>query len=162
MKIICDTDIISSLAKIDKINLLREIFRDLEILIPIGVYEELERARELGYDFPLKVFDSTKTVSMMNDELELYQKKMSENRDLDKGELQGLMIAQNRGLKFLTNDNVAREEAKNRGIKTYNLAEIIRAAYLDDKLSEQGVKELIKNLKEKDHFSFANESDLYE
>jgi len=161
LKIITDTDIISSLAKIDKIDLLRAVFRNLEIQIPVGVYEELEKANELGYDFPKKIFKATETISLKDVELKAYKEKMSEERNLDKGELQGIVIAKNRDMKFLTNDNVARKEAKNNNIKTYNLAEVIRAAYLDGELNKEDVERLIKDLKQKDYFSFANERDLY-
>ncbi|MBS3782515.1 MAG: hypothetical protein KGY68_07935 [Candidatus Thermoplasmatota archaeon] len=155
------SDIISSLAKIDRIDLLKTVFQSPEIQIPVGVYEELERANELGYDFPKKVFKATETISMRDVELKAYKQKMSEERDLDKGEHQGIVIAKNRDMKFLTNDKVARKEAKKEKIKTYNLAEIIRAAYLDDELNKGEVEGLVKDLKQKDHFSFANEKDLY-
>ncbi len=130
-------------------------------MIPTGVYEELERSKEIGYDFPDRIFSYTKTISMDDDELEEYKIYLTEKRKLDKGELQCLVISASRDFTFLTNDTLARKEAKNKGIKTYNLAEIIRAVYLDGELSKNEVKEIIMELKEKDHFYFSDETELY-
>ena len=161
MDLICDTDILSSLAKIKYLDLLNQLFPKSKKLIPTGVYEELERSKEIGYDFPDRIFSFTKTISMDDDELEEYKIYLTEKRKLDKGELQCLVISKYRGFTLITNDTLARKEAKERDIKTYNLAEIIRAAYLDEKLSKNEVKQMIKELKEKDYFSFSDETELY-
>ncbi|MFW6305174.1 MAG: hypothetical protein ACOC1V_05305 [Candidatus Saliniplasma sp.] len=162
MTLILDTDILSSLAKIERLSLLQKVFPNRDRLIPTGVYEELEEAMEIGYEFPEMIFEFTEAVSLEGKELEEYKTQLTEMRKLDKGELQCLIIAEKRGYIFLTNDNFARREGKSRGLKTYNLAEVVKAAHIAGELNEGEVKDMIKALEEKDNFTFANESHLYE
>lgn len=162
MNIICDTDIVSSLAKVEELGLLDEIFPRFNFYISLAVYEELDNAREMGYNFPEKIFKKFQIVSMVEDEVKRYRRQISGKRKLDRGEIQSMVIAQSRNWIFLTNDKVARVESKERSIKTYNLAEILRASFLAGLRSEEELKGLIKSLEERDNFAFSNETNLYE
>jgi predicted nucleic acid-binding protein len=53
-EILCDTDILSVFAKIDRLELLVEALPNADILIVGAVYDELENARENGYSLPRK------------------------------------------------------------------------------------------------------------
>jgi len=162
LKIICDTDIISSLAKIKELKILDEIFQKPELFISLAVYEELEKAKEIGYDFPNMIFKKFEVISMVEEEVEEYKGLISNKRDLDKGELQSIVISRSRDLIFLTNDKLARKKCKQETIKTYNLAEILRASYLGNLRSKSDIEEIIKSLREKDNFVFSKETDLYQ
>ncbi|MFO7992491.1 MAG: hypothetical protein R6U61_09435 [Thermoplasmata archaeon] len=162
MNIICDTDIVSSLAKVEELDLLDEIFPRSNFYISLAVYEELDNAREMGHNFPEKIFKKFQIVSMVEDEVKRYRRQISGKRILDRGEIQSMVIAQSRDWIFLTNDKVARVVSKESSIKTYNLAEILRASFLAGLRSEKELKELIKSLKERDNFVFSNETNLYE
>jgi len=48
---IFDTDILSMLSKISRIDLLRKLFPKVTLTITFEVYNELLRAKEAGYDF---------------------------------------------------------------------------------------------------------------
>ncbi|MDD5473132.1 MAG: hypothetical protein PHU34_03180 [Candidatus Methanoperedens sp.] len=47
---IFDTDILSMLGKIGKVDLLRKLFPESSLIITFEVYNELLRAKETGYD----------------------------------------------------------------------------------------------------------------
>lgn len=48
---IFDTDILSMLGKIGRVDLLRKLFPETSLIITFEVYNELLRAKEAGYDF---------------------------------------------------------------------------------------------------------------
>ena len=161
MNLICDTDIISSLAKIDELCLLDELFSRSEKYIPLGVYEELEFAQDVGYDFPEKIFKSIPIVSMSTEEIDDYRKSLTKKRELGKGEIQCMVIARKRDWTLLINDRLARKKCKENQINTYDLAEILRASYLAGIRSKPELGDMVTALKEKDNFIFSNETDLY-
>lgn len=122
----------------------------------------MEKAKEIDYDFPEIIFKKFDGISMVEEEVEEYKELISKKRDLDKGELQSIVIARSRDLMFLTNDKLARKKCKQETIKTYNLAEILRASYLSDLRSRSDIEEIIKSLRGKDNFVFSKETDLYQ
>ncbi len=161
MNLVCDTDIISSLAKIGELSLLDELFSKSEMYIPLGVYEELKLAQDVGYEFPDKIFNVIPVVSMDIEEIDDYRNYLIKNRELGKGEIQCMVIARRRGWTVLTNDNLARNKCKKRQIKTYNLAEILTASYGANLRSRSELEEIVKALHEKDNFSFSNKTELF-
>lgn len=56
--IVLDCDIISTLAKIDEINLLFDLFKKSRVLIPNAVYVELLEAEKIGFTFPRQILNS--------------------------------------------------------------------------------------------------------
>ena len=48
MMVLVDCDVASTMAKIDRINLLKEAFPDADICITSSVYSELSRAKDDG------------------------------------------------------------------------------------------------------------------
>ncbi len=75
ISILCDTDILSVFAKIERLDLLGEAFPNADLQIVEEVYGELEHARENGYSFPEKIFQATDTVTLEQEELEEYREK---------------------------------------------------------------------------------------
>lgn len=69
MKLICDTDILSSLSKVGRLELLERAFPEGEFLISDRTYDELFRSKEEGYDFPDKVFDFCDVTTMDENEV---------------------------------------------------------------------------------------------
>jgi len=63
--VVLDCDIVSTLAKIDKIDLLAEIFRNSHLVIPNAVYVELLEAERIGFSFTEKIFNSQIEITTM-------------------------------------------------------------------------------------------------
>lgn len=55
-KILCDTDILSVFAKIERLDLLGEAFPNGDPQMVEEAYGELEHSRQNGYSFPEKIF----------------------------------------------------------------------------------------------------------
>ena len=84
-KIITNTTPILSLLKIDKLNLLKEIYG--EITVPNAVYQEIEKGKHKTYYQDLKLVDWIKIEQIKNtDSLAFFV-------DLDKGEAEVLILA---------------------------------------------------------------------
>jgi len=49
--VILDCDLISSFAKINRIDLLEKLFPDAQLVITASVYNELLKTKEYGFDF---------------------------------------------------------------------------------------------------------------
>lgn len=86
--IIFDTDILSMFAKIDAVDLLKQLFGEKAAITP-KIRDEISVPLEYGYTFPLKVISSIKTVPLSNQALEEYI-KLQGNFSLGKGELEAI------------------------------------------------------------------------
>lgn len=151
MKILCDTDILSCFAKIEELHILKQLFPNADFLIPTGVYEELVRNIEAGFNFPHQIFKFVKKIQLSEDELEEYSKLLEAKGDLGKGELQCIIIAKNRKYPFLTNDKVGKKFAKKYGIKVWNILEILKAAFLAKIREKEEIEDIILKMREKDN-----------
>ena len=65
--LILDCDIASTLAKVDKIDLLSKVFSHSKICITISVYTELIRAKRAGFSFQDKIFTNIPVITMNSD-----------------------------------------------------------------------------------------------
>lgn len=72
LSVVCDTDVLSALAKIDGLNLLSELFPKRRIVTSNGVYEELIFIKQAGYDFVDSIIDFVEIISMDAKEQEKY------------------------------------------------------------------------------------------
>ena len=50
--VLCDTDIMSALAKADELEILEMVFPNKKFLITEYVRDELDRSKQEGFDFP--------------------------------------------------------------------------------------------------------------
>lgn len=149
--IVLDCDIISTLAKIDKISLLEEIFRGKRIVIPNAVYVELLKARKMGFLFPEKVFNS-KIEIMAMDERELNDfKNLVKNQKIHHGEAEGITIAGNRNWIFLTNDRLAVKICEQMNIAVLDLKDLLKMAARKKIIHESEMIEIIKDIEIKDN-----------
>lgn len=64
--VILDADIASTLAKVDKINLIEKLFGP-QIFISEAVYKELLVIKQEGYDFPIRVFQKARVLSLSSE-----------------------------------------------------------------------------------------------
>lgn len=149
--IVLDCDIVSTLAKIDKINLLEEIFGGKRIVIPNAVYVELLEARKMGFTFPEKVFNSKiETITMNEEELNDF-KNTVKNQRIHYGEAEGITIARNRGWIFLTNDRVAVKLCEQMNVAVLDLKDLLKIAARTKIIDEAEMIETIRDIEIKDN-----------
>jgi predicted nucleic acid-binding protein len=99
MMVILDCDIVSTLAKVDRLWLLKKAFPKEDIRITNSVYVELLRAKKAGFSFTDIVFKSIPVVLIAQEELERFQ-SLSQKNFIHFGEAEALSIAKNRGAYF--------------------------------------------------------------
>ncbi len=109
MIVVSDTSPIIGLIRIRQINLLHELFN--EVVMPMAVYDELKLAR----------FDANETKTLMEFKW-LVVKKVSgttdENNELDKGELEAILLAKELKADILLIDETAgRRAAQSEGLR---------------------------------------------
>jgi predicted nucleic acid-binding protein len=63
---VADTDILSMFGKVESISTLKRLFKELKV--PSAVYEELLRAKEVGFSFVDDVFTDIEVINLSEDE----------------------------------------------------------------------------------------------
>jgi len=85
---IFDTDILSILGKTGRTDLLRKLFPENNLLITFEVYNELLRAKEVGYYFVDDILkQGFEIVNLDLDLIQEYETKIKELKHLHTGEL---------------------------------------------------------------------------
>lgn len=146
-----DCDIISTFAKVDKINILFEIFKDKRIVIPDAVYVELLEAEHKGFSFTEKIFKSKIEITGLN-ESELNDfKVIVKTKKIHYGEAEGIVIAKKRNGVFLTNDRVAVRFCGEKDIAVLDLKDILKMAARKRLFDETEMEMIIKDIEIKDN-----------
>lgn len=148
--VILDCDIASCIAKVDKVGLLKRAFLDSDIYITNSVYIELLRAKQAGFSFPDRVFESIPVISLNQDEIEMLQ-ELSLKRQIHFGESEGVSIAKNRGAIFLTNDSKVVRYCKEIGIDVLDLKDILLLLAIRQMVTHAEMKDMIQDIEEKDN-----------
>lgn len=159
-KILCDTDIMSTLAKVDELEILEAVFPDHKFVITEYVRDELIRSKEEGFDFPDKIFQFSETTTMDENELEVYESKSS--FEISKTDMKNLIIAKNRDVPLLTNDSKLYNTAVEKEVKSYDLRQMLKAVYEEKVLSEQSVRDIITKIEQKDNTKMKDVESLFE
>jgi predicted nucleic acid-binding protein len=146
-----DTDILSMLGKIRSIHLVRKLFSKSELLITFEVYNELLRAREVGYDFVDDILAQGIRVMYLDPDLVIeYEKRKEELKNLHTGELTSILLCKKMGMDFATNDNKAKIFCKEYGVGWIDIIDILRLCYLKKILERSEIEKLIIDIEEKD------------
>ena len=153
--VVFDTDILSMFAKVDAIDLLKQLF-DEKIVITPKIRDEISMPLDYGYTFPLKVISEIKTVPLSNEALRGYG-KLQENLSLGKGELECIAYCKVEKCIFATNDIKAREFAKQEGVSVISLQAILKALWKKKIRSKEELKHLLERIKEVDNLVVSKE-----
>jgi len=153
--IVFDTDILSMFAKIDAVDLLKQLFGKRGVITP-KIRDEISVSLEYGYNFPLKVISTLKTVPLNDQALEEYI-RMHGNLSLGKGELEAIAYCKTGKCAFATNDIKAREFAKSEGVFVISLQAILRALWKKKISSKKEIKRILERIKEADNLTVSRE-----
>lgn len=165
--IIVDTSIISSLAKINRLKMIKSIFEDETILIVYEVVNELLVSKEKGYDFVDRIL---KVIAYEESELKegkwmlkkVPDEKISKMIDqlyekyphIHMCEIVSIAFAKQNNATLLIDDRRALQVAKKEKIETYTLPVLIQYCKEIEIIKMNDVKEIIKLLEMKDHYKF--------
>jgi predicted nucleic acid-binding protein len=147
--IVCDTDILSTFGKVKAIDLLNNLFNK-KLIIPYGVYEDLMKAKDAGYDFVDEILDSVEVIILNTEEFNEFKEIFEKEKSLHKGEIQGIVIAKHQNILFLTNDKSAKRYCGENNILYMDLEEILRAFKKINILSNDALENLIDEIERKE------------
>jgi len=166
--VIVDNNVLSSLAKIDRLALLPEVFDDVATVS--SVFDELHQDEVAGYEFVERI-----------DEVKGYRDGWLQIRSMAEPELQFadeivdsslaytdakcIATAYHREERLLTDDGHAGEMASQQGIEVWDLKLLLEAATLGGVIeSKTEIEAIINELREKDgyRFSTGDRRDLFD
>jgi len=148
--VVMDCDLISSFAKINRIDLLETLFPDAQLVITASVYNELLKTKEYGFDFLDKIVQSN--VGLINarkEERSVFEDFLQDYR-IHLGEAEGIAIAKCRDGVFMTNDSRAVRFCEEKGVKVLNLKDVLRKIAVDAIVDKSEMLKLIRDIETED------------
>jgi predicted nucleic acid-binding protein len=150
MKFVADTDILSTFARIHRLDILKKISDS--VVIPQAVKAELARGRidvrRLNPDF----------VTLTKDELKDLKKT---DNSLDRGERECFVIARNRRLPLASNETIVHKLCKKEGIDYLTLPRMLRFAITEGVITRQEARKLISAIEEEEHTMIKNKNEIF-
>lgn len=146
MPVVSDSNILSSLAAADALDLLTKLFRGDTIFIPRAVEQELLAGLTYGALHLQRVFDAIDQGEIRTLYLTEAEQTLTTTlpRKLHAGEKEGIVLCQIHNYLFLSNDKRAIRHCQVTGIKSINLEAFLRALWVQRILSQHEVKTLIQ------------------
>ena len=150
--IICDTDFLSSFLKIERLELVRDLFKAKNIYIPVAVLSEVAKTSLITALLD-KEWVKVKNVSDVD------FKKMKRNKEftnLGSGEKECFALCKRfENSVLLISDNKARKVANKNGIVTLNISAFLLSCKEMGILESNDIASIIRDLREKDYYEFS-------
>lgn len=148
---IFDTDILSMLGKIGRIDLLKKLFPESSLIITFEVYNELLRAKDAGYDFVDDILKQEfKVIHLDPDLIKEYELKKEGLKNLHTGELTSILLCKKMGMDFATNDSKAKRFCKENSVEWLDIVDILRLCYVKHLLDKKEIEKMIRDIEETD------------
>lgn len=160
MIIVSDSDILSIFGKAEAVQHLKRLFE--EVYIPPAVYEELRRAKEIGFGFVDELIENISILTLTEEEYSEFVRLIEDEKYLHSGELQGIMLCKYRNGVLLTNDKKAQKFCKKNNIVYFDVRGILRAFYKKEILKKEEIKVLVKKIEEKDNTRIKGFEQIFE
>jgi predicted nucleic acid-binding protein len=166
--VVVDNNILSSLSKVDRLELLNHIFD--QVSTTPSVIEELHRGAVSGYDFVERI-DDVKSYndgwlhvdSLTEDELSLAENTVDGSLSLTDAEC--IAVAEKRGKRLLTDDRHVGEIASQKRVEVWDLKLFFEACIHKELIeTEEQLSALIDRLESEDNYRFSEQDyeDLFE
>ncbi|MFP4608169.1 MAG: hypothetical protein ACOCTR_05145 [Candidatus Natronoplasma sp.] len=164
MKLICDTDLLSVFAKVEKLELLQKAFPEGEFLISESVFDELLFSMEEGFEFPERIFQMCEITSLQHNEVDLYRKRRKKSKFLtiSKADLRTLIIAKERNLPILSNDKRLLKFAEEEELLALDIYDIFQILFKKEILTEKDIRDIIFKMEEKDKTNFKDKEKIFQ
>jgi len=154
MIIVCDMDFLSSFLKIERLELVKDLFKKEKLYIPIAVLGEIAKT-----DLITDLLDKKRIkVKRINYEDLREMESVEEFKNLGSGEKECLVLCnQFRDSMLLISDNKAREIANKNNIAVLNISAFLLACKDVGLLNSEDIATIIHDLKDKDYYEFSEE-----
>lgn len=150
--IICDTDFLSSLLKIERLELVRDLFKTKNLYIPVAVLSEVAKTSLITALLD-KEWVKVKNVSDVD------FKNMKQNKEftnLGSGEKECFALCKRfKNSVLLISDNKARKVANKNEIVTLNISAFLLSCKEMGILESNDIASIIHDLRAKDYYEFS-------
>ncbi|MAF35671.1 hypothetical protein CL622_00955 [archaeon] len=162
--ILLDTNILSTFARIDRFDLLYDIFEDSQLYISPNVYMEIKHAEIIGYIHAKKVIDALDQEKITIIHLSRQAKKEipSLPKSFGKGELDSVAIAKSNKSIFITNEKKVVNYCQKNQIDVITLNSLLRYLWEEKILTKQQVKDLIDEIELKDRLVITAKKEIFD
>ncbi len=150
MKVVADTDILSTFARVHRLDILKKLFD--QITIPQSVKSELREGK-----IDVKPLNPV-LVKLTKDELKVLR---TSSIGLGKGESECLVIAKSRNIPLASNDRTVQSLCKKEGIGYFTLPIILRMGILDRVITREDAKEIVKLIEHEEHTKIKNKDEIF-
>jgi predicted nucleic acid-binding protein len=159
--VVVDNNVLSSLSKIDCLELLNELFD--HVSTPPSVIEELHRGTVSSSDFVARI-DDVKSYndgwlqvdSLSGEELKLAEDILDNSLSMTDAEC--IAVAKTRGKRLLTDDGHVGEIASQREVAVWDLKVFLEACIYKDLIeTEEHLQKLIERLESEDNYRFSEQ-----
>lgn len=161
--ILCDTNIFSTFAKINQLELLLRLFAHDEIAVVPAVYEELQEGVRRGYvllQAAIAYVQQGEIAILTPNTQEIFDKDALP-RSFDAGERETIAVAQSRRYVILTNETHIKNWCKCSGISHWDLPQVLRAMWRTNLLTKEQVRSLVEQIEIKDRVVFKNQEAIF-
>lgn len=136
--------------KIGRSALLKRIFPHSKVYITPETIKELERAKELGFDYMDDVVDVINVIELNEETLEKGKEIAENNKKLHLTEICSILLCKKKGMVMVTNDKVAKKFCEENDVIWMDIVELLRFGFLKKKVEEDEGWEIIREIEEKD------------
>ena len=160
MIVVSDSDILSMFGKVGAVKHLKQLFEN--IYIPPAVYEEVMRAKEIGFDFVDELIENIIILNLSEDEYSEFVQLLEDVDSLHSGELQGIVLCKHRNGVLLTNERKAKNFCKRNSLVYFDAKGILRAFYKKNVLKREEIRDLVNAIEEKDNTRIKDFEEVFE
>lgn len=156
MKIVVDTGFLSSLAKIDKLELIVEFFDTEEFSVPVQVVDELKKSK-IYESISDEIIDEESDGKIKIEEIEVNYSKLDYSRErYGKGEVACIELSREEDV-TLIDDRDAKKLAEQEGKNCYDLPTFLLSCKKKGVLDTEEMQNIIEDLENEDHYKFTDE-----
>lgn len=146
--IVLDTDFLSAFLKIGRLELVKDFYGVEALIVPAAVVAELSRT---------SLLDALARIAWIRIETAEDDAPGEPLHKLGRGEREAIALARQRGALLLSNDNLARQAARGLGVEAIDIPAFLLSCKLTGFLDGGSLREVVRELREKDHYGFRKE-----
>lgn len=154
MNLVVDTGFLSSLIKINKLDLILRFFDSDQILIPVQVFRELQNS-----PFFLHVANLFSDTPNRDSFIQVIPVEITPPIQFGIGEIACIELAKERNAILLIDDKRALAYARQHGLHVFDLAQFLLACKEAKIISVFEIKRILQELREKDFYVFSKENE---
>ena len=157
-----DTNIISTFAKVERLDLLYSLFEGLTVATSSSVFLEIRHAEEKGYSFCNGIIDLVheNRLHVLSPSSEEYQIARTLPKSFGLGERDSLAIALDRKAIFVTNEKKVVNFCEKKGVTVLTLNQLLRALWELKILSKKDVMKLMNEMEDKDNLIITSKDSI--